>query len=62
MEGDKGEVRHGKGCQVFNTRDRYDGDWRLDMAHGFGVVTFANGDVYRGQVEQNKKHGTGTFS
>lgn len=61
MEGDKDDMRHGRGCQVYNNKDRYDGDWRLNMVHGFGVFTSANGDVYRGQLEQNKKHGTGTF-
>ena len=35
--------KDGWGTHVWRTKDRYDGNWKLNKKHGFGVMKWTNG-------------------
>ena len=53
--------KHGHGTLIFNSGDRYEGQWKHNRMHGEGTYAFADGDKYVGQWQDNKMHGRGTY-
>ncbi|MFY0616765.1 MORN repeat-containing protein [Shimia sp.] len=51
----------GQGTQVFDSGDRYEGQFRAGLRHGRGVYRFADGAIYEGAFVENTRHGTGTL-
>lgn len=49
----------GKGCIVWPSGAKYEGDFSGVYLHGFGTLTGADGSVYRGTWRMNIRHGLG---
>lgn len=60
--GEKTEVKHGKGCQVWADGSKYEGDWRDGLAEGVGTLYRANGDVHKGEFIEGRATGFGTYT
>lgn len=57
----KSGKRHGLGMQIFESGDRYDGNWYEGKMHDRGVYYFSNGDKFYGQWSHGKYDGIGVF-
>ncbi len=53
---------HGEGTLVYNTGDKYEGQFENGSISGEGTFTYSNGDLYIGQFSGGKKNGTGTYT
>ena len=60
--GTLGKVRHGHGEAVYDSGNRYVGQWQQDRRHGVGRFEFACGDVYDGQWADGRYHGVGQYT
>ncbi len=57
-----GNCENGKGVYVFNTGDKYEGEFVNSHLNGFGKYTDANGNVYTGDFKDDKFNGKGMFN
>lgn len=57
-----GEVRQGRGTQVWSDGSKYEGYWSDNKANGRGRLIHADGDVYEGEWKDDKAHGFGIYS
>ena len=48
-----------EGEKIFQSGDKYVGEFLNDKPHGFGSFYFTNGDFYEGEIENGKAHGKG---
>mmetsp|Transcript_20691 Transcript_20691/g.37290 ORF Transcript_20691/g.37290 Transcript_20691/m.37290 type:complete len:458 (-) Transcript_20691:176-1549(-) len=60
LETDK-PVREGKGVEVLNTGEMYDGQFEKDLRKGLGVCIWNNGDVFLGNWRNDKMRGKGMY-
>ena len=55
-----------KGTYIFESADKYVGEWKDGKLHGHGILTYTSGeqarDKYVGQFENDTFHGKGTFT
>ena len=56
-----GNVRDGKGKQLWADGSLYEGYWEGDKANGKGRLIHADGDVYEGDWVDDKAHGEGVY-
>jgi hypothetical protein len=56
-----GDCDNGYGTYVFDSGEKYVGNWVNSFRKGFGTNYWANGDWYRGDWLDDKKHGEGTY-
>ena len=61
-----GNCKNGTGTYVFakdvwDSYDKYVGEFKKGKMHGQGTFTFANGDKYTGEYKKGVKDGKGTF-
>ena len=57
---DHNEERHGYGTYVWNSGDKYVGNWFHGEQHGNGKYTWPSGNCYEGQWKNGEMHGKGT--
>lgn len=57
----EGDCFNGRGTYVWDSGNRYEGDWQAGRRTGSGTFTFANGEKYTGQFRDGTFHGTGTY-
>lgn len=51
----------GYGVMEFGSKDRYDGNWKLNKPSGKGTYYFAAGDRYEGDFVDARFEGEGTM-
>jgi hypothetical protein len=56
-----GEVRDGRGYQIWPDGSLYEGFWKNNKANGRGRLIHADGDVYEGEWKDDKAHGYGVY-
>ena len=56
-----GNVRDGRGYQVWPDGSLYEGFWKNNKANGRGRLIHADGDVYEGEWKDDKAHGYGVY-
>ncbi|MBI5540792.1 MAG: hypothetical protein HY951_12080 [Bacteroidia bacterium] len=56
-----GNCENGKGVYIFNTGDKYEGEFVNSHLNGFGKYTDVNGNVYTGDFKDDKFSGKGMF-
>jgi hypothetical protein len=56
-----GDCDNGYGTWVFDSGEKYVGNWVNMKRKGFGTNYWVNGDWYRGDWLEDKKHGQGTY-
>ena len=56
-----GNCDNGKGSFVFNTGDKYEGEFANSHLNGFGKYTDASGNIYTGDFKDDKFNGKGMF-
>jgi len=49
--------RHGRGIEIFENGDVYDGQWANGHHHGHGIYRWSWGDIYDGDWYEGKMHG-----
>lgn len=57
-----GEIRTGKGVQVYKDGSKYEGEWKDDKRNGSGKTFYSDGSKYEGEWKDDKRHGSGTLS
>lgn len=57
----EGDCSNGYGTYVFDTGERYIGDFKNYTLDGRGTVTYPNGDTYEGQFKGGRFNGFGTY-
>ena len=57
----KGNLRDGKGQQVWTDQAMYNGEWKDDHANGQGKFYHTNGEIYDGAWKNDKANGFGEF-
>jgi hypothetical protein len=50
------------GTYVWDSGNKYVGDWQNDKRHGQGINTWVDGEKYVGEYKDNKAHGQGTYT
>jgi 1-phosphatidylinositol-4-phosphate 5-kinase len=53
------DERHGHGTYVWQTGDKFTGQWVNGYMHGKGTFMWADGDIFEGQWENGEMHGYG---
>lgn len=53
--------RHGKGIELFQNGNKFDGQW-VDGKMQSGLLTFTNGNIYEGDFMDNQFYGTGKLT
>ena len=56
-----GNVRDGRGYQIWPDGSLYEGFWKNNKANGRGRLIHADGDVYEGEWKDDKAHGYGVY-
>lgn len=56
------EEHHGRGKFVYNSGDKYIGEYRNNKMCGRGTYYFSDGTIYEGEWLDNKKHGHGKMT
>ena len=56
-----GEIRHGKGTQIWDDGAKYEGAWKFNKASGYGTFYHIDGDVYQGNWDNDQANGYGTY-
>ena len=56
-----GKVRHGQGEAVYDSGNRYTGQWKADKRDGAGRFEYACGDVYEGEWREGRYEGKGHY-
>lgn len=56
-----GDCTDGTGVYVFDTGQRYEGEFREGRSFGQGTRYFPNGDVYEGEEVNGTRHGEGIY-
>ena len=46
---------------MWESSQKYIGDWRDNCKEGFGIQFYKNGDKYEGMWAVDKRHGQGTY-
>lgn len=57
----KGDVREGRGIQVFGDGGYYEGYFKENHTAKVGRLVFADGDMYLGQLKENSMNGKGVY-
>ena len=57
----EGDCRDGRGTFVWNSGNKYVGQFRRGKRDGQGIFTWANGDKYIGEYQAGKMNGVGTY-
>jgi S1-C subfamily serine protease len=57
-----GDCANGYGTYVWDTGDKYVGEWKNNRSHGQGTLYHSNGDVYSGQFNKSDAVGRGTLT
>lgn len=52
---------HGFGVQVFESGDKYVGQWEVGAFHGNGVYNYVNGGRHQGEYRAGSAHGQGVY-
>jgi hypothetical protein len=56
-----GNIRDGRGYQIWPDGSLYEGFWSNNKANGRGRLIHADGDVYEGEWKDDKAHGFGVY-
>ena len=56
-----GMMPNGKGEQVWDTGDRYEGEFEKGKRHGVGTMYYVSGERYEGEWHENRQHGRGIY-
>jgi hypothetical protein len=56
-----GDIRHGKGAQIWDDGAKYEGYWKNNKACGNGTFYHIDGDIYQGQWDNDQANGYGTY-
>ena len=56
-----GNKRHGRGIQVWEDNNRYEGYWKEDRANVKGKFTYSDGDIYEGEWLKDRPYGYGVY-
>lgn len=57
-----GNCTNGYGTYVWESGNRYTGEWENNVIHGHGTYFYASGATYTGQFENGKMNGRGTYT
>ncbi|MFH0893038.1 MAG: hypothetical protein V2A54_01280 [Bacteroidota bacterium] len=57
-----GDCSNGFGTYVFESGEKYAGNWKNDERNGKGTNYFASGASYTGEWKDDKKHGQGSYT
>ena len=55
-------INHGKGEFIFDSGNKYEGNWKDGKKDGMGVFTYATGEKYIGNFKEDKFDGMGKMS
>ena len=53
--------KDGHGVFIYESGDRYEGEWKFNKKNGYGKYYFSNGDIYDGEFKAGTKHGKGLY-
>jgi hypothetical protein len=51
-----------QGSQIFESGNKYVGEWKDNKHHGQGTLTWSDGSKYVGEWKDGKHHGQGTLT
>ena len=57
-----GKCENGQGTYVWDSGNKYVGEWKYGKQDGQGTKTWAGGDEYVGEYKENKWHGQGALT
>ena len=57
-----GDCSNGFGTYVFESGEKYVGNWKNDMREGKGTNYWVSGAVYVGEWKEDRKHGLGSYT
>ncbi|MCB1327225.1 MAG: hypothetical protein H7A21_05580 [Spirochaetales bacterium] len=58
----QGDCQNGTGIYVYESGDRYSGEFKDGLRHGRGTFEYANGDRYVGNYENGQRSGQGVYT
>ncbi len=58
----KGDCKNGYGIMVWDSGQRYEGNFKNSQRHGYGYMRYSTGKNYTGEWEENTQHGHGMLS
>ena len=57
----EGDCENGQGAYIYDSGDKYVGEWKDGKWHGQGTFTWSDGTIYSGEWKDDLQHGQGTF-
>ena len=57
-----GRIKNGTGTYIWNTGEKYSGEWDNDIESGTGKLEWPGLGIYEGEFFNGKREGTGTFT
>lgn len=58
----QGDCKNGLGTYLWDSGDKYVGEFSNGLPNGEGLITTADGDIYKGGIKNSKFHGNGEWS